>query len=467
MDQPRSEVATSRLSGILPSAKIILGAGIALRALAFAFIKPDFGPDKHWLVVAFIAQQGRLPHSGELGQAYHPFLYYLLAAPIYRLSGSFKAVQVLSLVLSILTLIVLYHLIYRSGLIAGSRARLYCLALACFLPQLVLFGLFVSNDTLCIFLGCCVVWSIARLVHSPDIGNLCLLGLVGILGLLTKATFFAYFPVLCALVLFVWMKTGRSLVRSLTVSLTFALVLAAAGSYKPIDNYRHYGHAFLSNIDFNPPWLLEQQQSYQGVLSYVNFDIRRLIAAPTDSPSTERSYPLVLYATFWYPYVRECSFIGSRHRPFTFLAVAIYLLALIPTAAFIAGMLALFRRLPNLLRRFRADDQSDAQALIVSSAMFLLIANLGILLAAVTKYHCWSIMQGRLLFPSFFGILAVFACGVELAERIKWSGWLLKFSVSALCVLFGAYLLGEIGVTLIYPHRTEVRGYVKTIKSRL
>ena len=318
------------------SGRVLLGMGIALRLLTFAFLKPE-NVDGHSLVVSFIAQNGRLPHSGELGQAYHPPLYYWLAAPIYRLSGSFKGVQVFSLLLSILTLLVFYRLTYRSGLIRGRAARLYCFALVCFLPQFVLYGLFVSNDTLSVFLGCSAVWCIAEFVSSPNAGKLAILALIGILGLLTKATFMAYLPVLCCLVLFVSMKAGRSATRSLAMALGFALVVAAAASYKEIDNYHQYGHAFISNIDFHPDWAIRQQQTYQGTLSYINFDFPRLLSSPSFSLSTERSYPLMLYATFWYQHVPECSFIGSSHRPFTFLAGAIYVLALVPTVVFFAG----------------------------------------------------------------------------------------------------------------------------------
>jgi len=462
MEKAAAENGTAAQVEAPSSGRLLLGMGIALRLLTFAFLKPE-NVDGHSFVVSFIVQHGRLPHSGELGQAYHPPLYYWLAAPIYRLSGSFKAVQVFSLLLSILTLLVFYRLIYRPGLISGHTARLYSFAFVCFLPQFVLYGLFVSNDTLSVFLGCAAVWCIAQFVSSPNAGKLAILALVGILGLLTKATFMAYLPVLCFLVLFVSMKAGRSVTRSLAVALGFALVVAAAASYKEIDNYRQYGHAFISNIDFHPDWAIRQQGTYQGTLSYINADFRRLISSPSLSSSTESAYPLMLYATFWYQHIPECSFFGSSHRPFTFLAVAIYILALVPTATFLVGIRTLGNRLPCLLRRFRSDNQQDCHALTRYAATGLLIANLGIMIAALVKYHVCSIMQGRLLFPSFFGILAVFAVGTEQMGRNQWGSRLLKFSVAALCVLFVTYLLGEIAVTVVQRFMPGVKEYLKAI----
>jgi hypothetical protein len=195
----------------------------------------------------------------------------------------------------------------------------------------------------------------------------------------------------------------------------------------------------------------------------VDFNFSRLLFSPSFSPSTESAYPLMLYGTFWYQHVPECNFIGASHRPFTFLAIATYVFALVPTAVFAAGFGLLLRRAPGLLRRFRLDNQNDCQGLTKYAVAGLLIANLGIMLAALVKYHVWSIMQGRLLFPSMFGILVVFSTGVELTERTKWGDWLLKISMAALCILFLAYLFGEIGIQVIFRFMPGVKEYLKTV----
>lgn len=69
------------------------------------------------------------------------------------------------------------------------------------------------------------------------------------------------------------------------------------------------------------------------------------------------------------------------------------------------------------------------------------------MVAALATYHVWSIiMQGRLLFPSLFGILAVCAVGIEQAERTKLGGSALKVCMPVLSALFVSYLIGEIGI---------------------
>lgn len=444
------------------SPKVLLVVGVALRFVTFLFLDPQ-NVDGHSFVISFIAKQGRLPHSGELGQAYHPPLYYLLSTPIYRLSGSFKAVQVLSLALSVLTLLVLYHLIYRTGLIEGRSARLYSFVIACFLPQFVLYGLFVSNDTLSIFLGCCAAWCISVLARSPSPKQFALLALIAAAGLLTKATFLAYLPVLALVVLIVLRNRGYSLARSWGAALAFLVILAAATSYKQIDNYQQYGHAFLSNIDFHPDWAIRQQQTYEGLTSFVNFDFSRLLVSPSFSRSTESAYPLMLYATFWYQHVPECSFIGSSRRPFTFLAVLIYVIALVPTAAIVIGFATLTKRIPAFLQRSGESDVTIARAVGTYAAVGLLFANFGIMLAALAKYHVWSIMQGRLLFPSFFGILVLFAAGINKIETTRMGSRILKISMSTLCILFIGYLAGEIAGTIILRFMPGVKEYLRTM----
>ncbi len=113
------------------------------------------------------------------------------AAPILSASGSLKIVQILSLGLSIASLIVIYQIVFETPLIQAKTARLYSFALICFLPQFIMFTLYVSNDTLAIFMGCLTVLQTYRFIQLHDWKQTLLLAVVLGLGLLTKATFLA------------------------------------------------------------------------------------------------------------------------------------------------------------------------------------------------------------------------------------------------------------------------------------
>src|SRR5437899_11003050 len=105
-------------------ARLLLMAGVLLRIVVFLFLNPT-NNDDHGAVVRYWVQHGRFPTLWDTLQAQHPPLYYLLCVPIWKWTESYKAMQVLSLVCSIATLVALYHLVYRTGLIENARARLY------------------------------------------------------------------------------------------------------------------------------------------------------------------------------------------------------------------------------------------------------------------------------------------------------------------------------------------------------
>ncbi|RMD95249.1 MAG: hypothetical protein D6813_00705, partial [Calditrichaeota bacterium] len=127
------------------SLKIIFLGGITLRILVYIFLRP-YNNDNHIAVVEFIANHGAIPKADQLGQAYHPPLYYLLAAP-FAVIGPAKFVQILSLLFSLVNLSLLYYLIKVSSLLHTLNAKRHALLLVVLLPQFVIFSNFVSNDT--------------------------------------------------------------------------------------------------------------------------------------------------------------------------------------------------------------------------------------------------------------------------------------------------------------------------------
>jgi 4-amino-4-deoxy-L-arabinose transferase-like glycosyltransferase len=83
----------------------MLPVGILLRIVVFLFVAP-INNDDHGEVVRLLVERGRFPALWDTLQAQHPPLYYLMAAPFLRATGSYKGVQLLSLAFSIATLLV-------------------------------------------------------------------------------------------------------------------------------------------------------------------------------------------------------------------------------------------------------------------------------------------------------------------------------------------------------------------------
>ena len=427
-------------------ARALLLLGIAVRVLTYFFLSPE-NNDSHAEVVRFIVDNGRLPSILETTEAQHPPLYYVLAAPLWAWSGSLKVVQLLSLACSIATLIVLYRLIYREGLLEGAQARLWSFCIACFLPQFVMFSLYVSNDTLTCLMGALAVWQTYRYICSPNTKQLVLLAaLVGV-GMLIKFIILAFIPVLFLLVL--WVPRSRSAWRAAGRACAFLAIALTLGSYKFVDNYLSVSDAFANTMD-DPRWdLSSQKQSYRGIGSYLDVNIVHLLESPTVSLATDGSYPLLLYGSFWYQHIPESNWRGNLNRRLRYLGPMIYLVALVPTAFFFAGLAALARGFPALIRRFDGNQPADQRLLTVYVAVVTLLTLLAMMVLAMNKYHVWSIMQARFLFPVLFGGLGAFSTGVATFSGSRLPAVILDSSMYLLVGLFGLYFASEIGLRLL------------------
>ena len=428
----------------LASGRILLALGIALRIVVFWFLDPLNNDVGHLDVIKYIVEHRSLPAALASFESYQPPLYYLLAAPIYAVSGSVKWVQLLSLVFSALTLLVIYRLLYTDKLLADARSRRYAFLVACFLPQFVMFGLYVSNDSLAILIGAVIVLQVVRFVTKPAIWQAVLLALLVSLGLLTKATFLAFVPVLFVFLTFVYLRCGYSARKALVAALALSLLAGGLGSWRFVQNYRQVGNPFVSNLDSGHPWMIAQQSSYRGAVSFFDVNLWKLLRSPSVSPKTEGAYPLLLYGTFWYQHIPESNFLGSGSYPFYYLGSVIYVLALASSLVFVFGLFLLAKRLPRFVATCDLSQEEDQRFLTGFVAVLFLFGNLALILAVALKYHVWTLMQGRLLFPSFCGLLAPFGVGVSALADKRLTGTVVKVAMVALVACFCLYFASEL-----------------------
>ncbi len=206
---------------------------------AYAFETPNWqAPDEpaHYNYIQFIIEKHALPilQSGEYNQAYiaeftstpqhtasmsidplryedyAPPLYYLLAAPIYALTGGWiTAIRLFSVILGGALVVVAYFIgaeVYPDHMVfaAGSAA------FVAFVPQHLAMMSAVNNDSLAELLIALTVLQCLRLLRSIVVRKrqLILFGVTLGLGLLTKATFY-YTAVSIALVTVVGLAFKR------------------------------------------------------------------------------------------------------------------------------------------------------------------------------------------------------------------------------------------------------------------
>jgi len=428
---------------------LVLAGGIIVRVVVLAYVG-YFNNDNHLVVIDHIARHWTLPRANQFDQAYHPPLYSLLAAPLLRLGG-LVAVQALSLIFSIATLVVIAGLLRRLPWI-DERIRPWCLALAAFHPQFILFSLFISNDTLAIFLGALIFDQSRRAQVSPSFSNVVILGIWLGLGLLTKAVFLVF---VLPLVFFVWLIGRRqAFANSQIISrlALFLIVVSVLGCYKYVESLILFGNPTVSNLDFGD-WRGEQQPTWIGAYSLLDFNLLKLIRDPVISTSTAHSYPLMIYGSFWYSLIPESTFQGSLLSPFNRIGSMIYIAPFCPTFLMLVGAtrtgIAALGFDPSAGHNVSMQGRSRLDYESILLLIFFL--NLLLIVAVGWKYDVWSVFQGRLLFPSYFALLLAFNAGMEWAESSRLRINVVRGFMSALIALFLVYILVEVWLAGAYP----------------
>lgn len=402
------------LLGLGP-ARIALGIvvlGTVVRGATHVAMDPR-NPDNHLKVLSHLLRFGELPLSDAYNQAFQPPLYYLLALP-FGLSHSAKAVQALSLVLSLANLLLLAQLILRGAVIRDVSARLHALALVAFLPQFVRFSGFASNDCLAFFVGTVILVAALAYDAAPSTRRVALLGLALGIGLLSKGTLLAFVPVLVGLVASVgWRQsqTPRQVWGATLLMLTIAVVV---GGYKFAENLIHFGRPIVHNMDFRPAWMLKQLGTYRGASSLYDFDLAALLRHPFVGAATNTKIPVLLYATFWYAYVPvESSLRAAWDFGLPQVPRAAYVAGLLPTALMVLGVVTTAWRTARWARRLRAGGDDLVHETARQLCVAALLASFALTMIAGLRYDAWSCFQSRLMFHAFLPIAAVYAWGIE------------------------------------------------------
>jgi hypothetical protein len=413
-----------------PDPRTFLIVAVVLRVVVFTVLGPT-GNDDHYEVIASILQQGRFPMAEQYAQAFHPPAYYVLSLPWAMLGGP-RFVEVFSLLLSIANTWLLFVLLGKHEWIESDSARLHAMGLTAFLPQLVLFSILVSNDSLSMLVGTLALLAALRFHSEPGLRNAAIAGLIAAFGLLTKGTLIAHAAVLL-LVVVVVSRQRLALRKAAACVAVFLALTLCLGSYKFIENEIRYGRPFVHNMDFGQAWVKSQRPTILGARSLVDVDITKLLREPYAERrqggwTNPQSVPLLLYATLWHPYVPVSNFRGTWEWTAA-LAQLTYLLAIPATLLIGIGWIVAARR-PR-----------------VWIPLAFLAANLAIVMAAGVKYDAWSCFQSRLLFPSFATIALGYAWGIE-ASRRKWPATTRFVDMSSVA-LFAAFLT-YFGIEITY-----------------
>lgn len=396
-DSPTADPAARTLN-------LWLVAGIALRLVVLLTASP-FNLDRHVEVIEFIARDHALPTSNVIDQSYQPPLYYLLMTPLYVVGGP-RLVHVATFAISCAALwlirLAMGHPRVRS-LVPSRPARVVAFALCATLPQFAICSGFISNDALASLVGAGLFLLTLAYADAPTRGRLvALAGLVAV-GLLTKGTLLLSGAALAVVVASVVRREGRDWRRTAGAVALFCAIWATLGSYKYVENTARLGRPIVHNQDRASETALLQRNTWRGWRTAVEVNVLQLVRRPVIRAYDPPSYPLLLYGTFWYPYIPEPSYPGNLVG-YEGVGSLTYAVAVVPTLAFVLGVAVAARQ-----------ARRDVAAL---AALALLGANLAVVLAAGVRYDNWSSFHARLLFASAGPIAVLF--GIGLAALARW-----------------------------------------------
>jgi 4-amino-4-deoxy-L-arabinose transferase-like glycosyltransferase len=387
-------------------AKLWLAGGIVLRFIT-AVVQAPLNRDFHLGVIIRIINTGRLPISNATDQSYHPPLYYLLAAPILALTHRPKVVQLLSLAFALATLVVLFLLTVRSPLFGSQRERLWTFALLAVQPQLIAYGLFISNDTLATLIGATCCWLLWRWLEQPSAARLRLLGLACGAGLLTKASFLGFAAVFACVVPVMTYRFDRATAARRT--LEFLALVVVIGSYKYVENLWYFGTLSVTPFDVGADWIVEQAQGRHLPGAYFGTAVRSLFFDPTGN--SRQPYAAMLFRSFWIEYLPMSNLVLARRWPFFLPGSGALILAIVPTVLMAAGVVEGLVTLPRWLFRRNAPDRDARIAIGTRLPIVVLVSILAIMTVEEFRWHAWSIMHARLLLPACAGAFAAFGIG--------------------------------------------------------
>lgn len=416
----------------------LLAAGIVLRFVVLN-TAGALNPDRHDLVIQYIAEHHSLPDSKELYQSFHPPLYYLLMLPLWN-PQNYGPMHFASFAFSCVNLILISRLLRKEKIIPNPSARLIALAIACFSPQFVMFGSFLSNDPLAMLVGTLIFIATICYAENPTLTRLMTCAFSVGVGLLTKGTFILTGPALLLVVIFVECREKRKNVWLRPV--LFCLIFAIVGCYKYVENYRNFGTPIVHNLDLGGEIYEMQRGTWKGWQSVFDVNVIELIRQPILRIHHTLSYPLLMYGTFWYPHYPDSTYQGNV-TGYDWVGSTIYAIAVVPTLVFLIG---LGWSVWQGILRIRFSDPQPQLVLGISS--ILLLSNLIVVLGAGIKYDAWSCFQSRLCFQSMMPALVIFGAGFDVVAK----NLFVRRAIEIICCLTIAccllYFAVEIGLYL-------------------
>jgi hypothetical protein len=420
----------------------LLALGVLLR-LYLAIVNAEANDD-HQTVIRIIAEQHRLPGLREAWEGFQPKLYHVTVAILWNLSPwqssvvQVRIAQLVACAAGIATLFVVRRALARWALSAPTRILTF--ALVALNPTLIGLNAQATNDSFVILFATVALFHAYEFFRVGTIRAFILMSISVVLATLSKGNGLVVFIAISATLAHAIVRHDalprfprRQLVG---VTAGFVLMFLAStvlfGSYRR--NWEDTGNPFSINGDRAPlPHVFNRTYVYRpGTTSiadtYFTFRFVDMLAHPTIT-TDPRVYPLHRTSLWSQLYGRANVAHFAQHppswrntSPLVFATSRLILvIALLPTALLLAGMLRIVGTLirPSRRRSFLRRQNLNWELTALTATGFVAFIVVYSLL-----YRDFSTMKAEFLFPGLLAFAVLFADEAERAQasylRERW-----------------------------------------------
>jgi hypothetical protein len=384
--------------------------------------------DDHLSVIRIIAFQHHLPRLREAWEGFQPKLYHVTTAIIWNISPWQSATarvliaQLVACAAGIATLFIVRNALIRYGV--SPPVRLLAFALVALNPALIGLNAQATNDSFVIMFSTLALATAYEFFRSGAQRDFALMTGAVVLAALSKGNALVVF--LAIILAFVHAIVRQNAIPGLTrrrlIGLAAAFVASfvvftvAFGSYR--SNWQDTGNPFSVNGEPAPmPHFFERTYVYRPgttsiVDTYLTFRFIDMLEHPTITNDAD-VYPLHRTSLWSQLYGRTHFVHFAQHPPSwksmnpVVLAVGrlIFVLALLPTAFLLAGLLrGVAAVVATLLRPASPRRVTLEQELLVVAALGFV----GFIVLYTLRYRDFSTMKAEFLFPGLLAYVFLF-----------------------------------------------------------
>ncbi len=424
----------------------VLTAGIRLRRFLFAINPPGNAYDNHLDAIHVYAKNKKIPKPFDCWQCYQPPVYYATGAVIYSASrflglsvfSSWKAVQLLNTLLSILSLVLIYAILKKIRA-PGYQQALF-LSFWAFLPRDLFTSAMISNDYLLVFAAVCAVYTLLKISKHLDNGGkiptrpMLLLCACVVLGAWSKqhGLLLLCLPFGLAAYSLLWFKRKVPALVYGILALTLALSLS-----DELWKYQKTGTLLVSNQHH----FRDADNQFPGSVDstyFFSLKVAELYRHPFMSDHTSASFPTEIFARTIFDY--EWRFLSPVVENSGFIARIGYTLGLIWLVFF-----------PIVLLSWLYRNKDQLATLLKGRELYLIFLLLALLYALVPliqtlRFPHYSSMKAMFLLPGLPPLILGLALILSPTKIPKWlcrSMIGLNFGYACLLVLFIAIHIPE------------------------